>query len=73
MAKGEITIDEKLCGGCGYCAEFCSRGCISMGDRISAAGYQLPVFLKPEACNACAVCAWMCPHMAIEVYKLIED
>jgi 2-oxoglutarate ferredoxin oxidoreductase subunit delta len=70
MAKGEITIDERNCLGCGYCARFCSRGCIEvLGDRFSPQGYLLPTFAHPENCNACGVCGWMCPHFAIEVYR----
>ncbi len=82
MPKGEIFIHEQFCKGCGYCAEFCARGCIihplkrNMGDhsqRYSPQGYLLPDFALPEKCNACGVCAWMCPDQAIDVYKLIEE
>jgi len=73
MAKGEIVIDENACLGCGYCTRFCARGCIEIpGDKITAQGYMLPVFVHPEKCNACGVCAWLCPHIAIEVYKYVE-
>ena len=74
MAKGEIVIDESICKGCGYCAEFCSRGCIEIpGDRFTARGYLIPVFTHPEKCNACGVCAWMCPRFAIDVYKYVDS
>lgn len=70
MAKGEIKIDENLCLGCGYCAHFCSRGCITItGDKFNAYGYMLPTFAEPEKCNACGVCSWMCPCYAVEVYQ----
>jgi len=73
MAKGEIVIDEAICKGCGYCAEFCARGCIEVaGDRITHKGYLLPAFVNVEKCNACGICAWMCPRFAIEVYKFVE-
>ena len=73
MAKGEITINEKFCKGCGYCAEFCSRGCITIpGDKFTPLGFLLPDFTHPEKCNACGVCGWMCPDCAIEVYKYVE-
>ncbi|MDY6843545.1 MAG: 4Fe-4S binding protein [Thermodesulfobacteriota bacterium] len=73
MAKGEITIDEKLCKGCGLCVEYCPRGCISMPmGKLSEKGLPLVVFSEPEKCNACCVCGWMCPDFAIEVYKLDE-
>ena len=73
MAKGEIAISEKLCSGCGLCAEFCSRGCIVLSaERLSSAGQQQAVFAHPEKCNACCVCAWLCPDFAIEVYRYVE-
>lgn len=72
MARGEITVNEGICLGCGYCAHFCSRGCIDIpGDRFNPQGYLTPVF-NPEKCNACGICAWMCPQFAIEVYKYVE-
>lgn len=72
MIQGEITIDENLCRGCGYCEKFCSRGCIVIPeDKFSDEGFLVPVF-KPDKCNACGVCARMCPQFAIEVYKIVE-
>lgn len=70
MARGEIIIDERFCKGCGYCAHFCSRNCITIpGSKFTPQGYLLPVCSKPDLCNACGICGWMCPHFAIEVYK----
>jgi 2-oxoglutarate ferredoxin oxidoreductase subunit delta len=71
MAKGEIIIDERYCKGCGYCAYYCRRHCIVIpGDRFTPQGYLLPVFARPEKCNACGVCGWLCPHFALEVYRV---
>ena len=71
--QGEIVIDEKHCRGCGYCAHFCPRGCITVpGDKFTPEGYMLPVFSNSEKCTACGICSWMCPCFSIEVYK-IED
>ena len=73
MAKGEITINEGLCRGCGFCEEFCPKECIVISsDKISPQGFTLPTVSKPEECNACCICAWLCPHSAIEVYKFVE-
>jgi 2-oxoglutarate ferredoxin oxidoreductase subunit delta len=70
MTRGEIIIDEKSCKGCGFCVEFCARGCISMSkEEFTSLGYPLAVFSEPDRCNACGVCGWMCPVFAIEVYK----
>lgn len=73
MPKGEVIFDERYCRGCALCAHFCARGCISIpGDRFTPQGYLLPLFFRPEHCNACGICGWMCPHFAIEVFRL-ED
>ena len=45
MAKGGIVINEAICKGCGYWAEFCPRGCIEvLADRFTPKRYLLPVF-----------------------------
>ena len=70
MAKGEIVITEALCKGCGFCEHFCAQKCITItGDKIGAGGYLLPTFSDPDKCNGCGICGWMCPDLAIEVYK----
>ena len=72
MAKGMIEINESLCRGCGFCEMFCNKGCIEMTERYSSLGLPLPDVSNPEECTACGMCAWMCPHLAIEVYKYVE-
>ena len=73
MAKGEVEINLNFCLGCGYCEMFCKRGCIELTDRLSPLGLPIPAFIAPENCNACGFCGWMCPHLAIEVYKHTEE
>ena len=72
MAKGYIVVDEKLCKGCGLCAEFCSRGCVAPpADRMSGQGYLLPSFVDDGRCTGCGVCGQMCPDFAVTVYRLV--
>ncbi len=69
-AKGDITINEKTCQGCGYCSKFCNRGCITWpGGKFTPEGFALPAFTDASKCTACEMCAWMCPAFSIDVYK----
>ena len=73
MIKAEVIIDPAECSGCGYCAVFCPRECLSFsGEKFNDQGYPLPTFSHPEWCNTCSFCAIMCPAAAIEVYITVS-
>ncbi|MDD5093929.1 MAG: ferredoxin family protein [Dehalococcoidia bacterium] len=72
MAKGEISINEVLCRGCGYCVEFCPRKCNEIRDKLGPQGVLIAEFTSPDKCNACGICGWMCPDCAITVYKYAD-
>lgn len=73
MITSEVIIDEQRCLGCGYCVQFCPRGCLEKTeDKISRQGDTQPTLTKPEQCNTCGLCVRMCPHWAIEVNLSIE-
>lgn len=68
--KGDIEIKEQYCVGCGYCAWTCQKGCILMpGDKFNAQGYPLPLFTNTDKCTGCAACAFLCPRIAIDVFR----
>ncbi len=69
MARGRIVVDSERCKGCGYCAEFCPKGCVEIGAETNSTGYFFAVFSDPESCTGCASCRDMCPDFAIEVYR----
>ena len=74
MAKGRITINEARCKGCGLCIHFCSKQCIALSpDKLGPTGLPTISLVEPDKCNACCVCAWMCPDFAIDVYKSIAE
>lgn len=74
MPRGEVTINADLCQGCALCVGFCSRGCLELSaTKLSAMGSPQPVLARPERCNACCVCAWLCPDFAIEVFRHTES
>ena len=65
-----ITIDEKICKGCGLCANACPKKVISISKhRMNANGYFVAEAVNKQNCIGCAFCATMCPDCAIEVEK----
>jgi len=71
MAKGSIIIDRERCKECYLCIEACKKGNILSGKEYNSTGYR-PVVSKEgdeNECTGCALCAVMCPEVAIEVYR----
>ncbi|MFA5079893.1 MAG: 4Fe-4S dicluster domain-containing protein, partial [Dehalococcoidia bacterium] len=57
------------CKECGLCIYFCPQKVIIQSSKLNAAGY-LPAALKDNGdCTGCAVCAIVCPEVAIEVFR----
>jgi len=44
-----------------------------MGDHLNAKGFHPAVAVKSDDCVGCAMCAVVCPEVAIEVYKEFEE
>jgi 2-oxoglutarate ferredoxin oxidoreductase subunit delta len=68
--KGYIEIDQEHCKGCQACIEFCPKKLIVVSTRLTAAGYTPVAFQDAGGeCTGCAICAIVCPEVAIEVYR----
>ncbi len=67
--KGRILIDRELCKGCKYCVLACVRGVIAIDSEFNSSGYFPAKEAAVEKCNGCALCAQMCPELAIMVRK----
>jgi 2-oxoglutarate ferredoxin oxidoreductase subunit delta len=67
--KGKIEINQGLCKGCELCISFCPKNLILLSDTLNAAGYLPSMFTGSVECTGCAVCAIVCPEVAIEVYR----
>lgn len=78
--KGKIVIDKELCKGCKYCIISCPRGLITIEGKFNSKGY-FPASVKTgksrskdtkNQCTGCAMCAEMCPEIAIEVWQEVS-
>ena len=71
MAKGKIEIDIQKCKGCGICIAACKHGVIALSHpkTTNQFGYRFLVTVKADQCTGCALCGFMCPDSAIEVYR----
>lgn len=57
----KISVNTKLCKGCGICADFCPKKVYDI-----TIGY--PTVVAREAdCIGCKICETKCPDFAIEV------
>lgn len=77
---GRIRIDRERCKGCELCVHFCPKGCIVIDESYNSRGYRPAVprngfsgaSSAEEAtpdCTGCAICARICPDIAIEVWR----
>ncbi len=59
-----INIYRDWCKGCGICAAFCPRQCLSLDAEGN------PVVEKTERCTGCRWCELHCPDFAICVKEV---
>jgi len=67
--KGHILIKKELCKECQLCVHFCPKDHIQPSKEYNAQGYHPVCVDETKECNGCAICATMCPEIAIEVYR----
>ena len=63
--RGHVVIDEEQCKGCGFCAEFCPTGVLSMSKGFNLKGYHPPIVVNSAKCSGCDLCGIYCPDFAI--------
>ena len=66
----KVTFLNEVCKGCSLCVGACPQRIIELDESvINEKGYH-PAHLTDEAkCVSCALCALMCPDVAIRVEK----
>ncbi len=67
---GKIVINTEYCKGCELCTSACAKKLLRIGPEFNKKGYYTMQFLdEKNECTGCALCAEMCPDVAIEVWK----
>lgn len=67
----KVVFDPEACKGCELCIPVCPKDIITIAEEINQQGYH-PATVSDEnqeVCISCAFCAWICPDLAIEVYR----
>ncbi len=67
---GRVAVKEERCKGCGYCLNACKKEGLSLSSaRRNRSGYNVATFSPESDCSGCALCAELCPEVALEVYR----
>lgn len=66
----KVTIQADVCKGCGLCVMACPKKILTLeGGKLNNKGYHTAHCIDLTKCIACAMCATMCPDVAIIVEK----
>jgi NAD-dependent dihydropyrimidine dehydrogenase PreA subunit len=67
--RGNVTIYEEECKGCGLCVRACKPGVLRLAEYLNHYGYH-PATYDGQGCNGCGLCYFACPEPgAITVYR----
>ncbi len=66
--KGRVVVKIEMCKGCNLCIEYCKRKVLRSSEELNSMGYHPAEPDEQMQCNACMLCALVCPELAIEVY-----
>jgi len=70
-----VRINRDLCKGCGLCVMVCPKSLVRIcTNEVNKKGYHPARFEDPKnECIYCSQCAVMCPDVAIEIFRQVEE
>ena len=69
----EHVIDNDRCKGCGLCIAVCPKKVLELSEEVNTMGYFPAYQARSEDCIFCTTCCIMCPDVAININKTVED
>jgi len=65
----KVKILSEYCKSCKLCVDICPKKILKIGDTANKNGYFAVECIDQDVCIYCALCATMCPDVAIDGYK----
>jgi 2-oxoglutarate ferredoxin oxidoreductase subunit delta len=69
----EHIIDKDRCKGCGLCVAACPKNVLEISGEVNLKGYFPAYQARPEDCIFCAICATVCPDVAITLNEIAGE
>ena len=66
---GKIEVNRERCKACGFCIATCPKQLIIISKEANSQGFCPAEQSTDGECTGCALCAEVCPDVAIEVWR----
>jgi 2-oxoglutarate ferredoxin oxidoreductase subunit delta len=72
VTRGNVTINQDECKGCGLCVESCPPKALFLASELNQYGVHAGQY-KGEGCTGCGICFYCCPEPgAIMVFRAVK-